>query len=126
MDPFGDRNLLELQKSTQRFTLNFSLALEPLYPLSVAVAFEPFFEDCVNFFGNVTVNTPNGEKRILPLTGRGTVALEGRKNDAHASFTTGGASASFQNRCCFILAVAATSGAGMTALHQIGRVLKNR
>ena len=121
LDPFGDRNLLESQKSTQSFTLNFSLALEPLYPLSVAVDFEPFFEDCVNFFGNVTVKTPNGEKRMLPLTGRGTVALEGRKNDAHAGFATGGACASFQNRCCFILAVAAASGAGMAALHQIGQ-----
>ena len=121
LDPFGDRNLLESQKSTQSFTLNFSLPLEPLYPLSVAVSFDPFCEDCVNYLGNVTVNTPNGEKRMLPLTGRGTAALDGKKNDAHAGFATGGAGASFQNRCCFILAIAASAGAGMNALHQIGQ-----
>lgn len=58
---------------------------------------------------------------MLPLTGRGTAALEGKRNDAHAGFATGGACAAFQNRCCFILAVAASAGAGMNALHMIGQ-----
>ena len=120
-DPSHDRKALEPHKTSKNFTVNVSLQLEPLYPLSIVVAFEPFVEECVNFFGYVTVNTPSREKRFIPLTGRGTAALEGRLNDAHAGFVTGGACASFQNRCAFILAVAAAAGVGTAGLSQIGQ-----
>ena len=64
-DPFGDRRLLEPTKSSKSFTVNVPLVLEPLYPLSVVVSPEPLVEDCVNYFGHISVNTPNLEKRFL-------------------------------------------------------------
>ena len=123
-DPCGDRTKTE-DLSTEIIDVELTLDNQPLQPLNIKGYLEPFMEDGVNFFGYVTCKTPNGETRKIPMIGRGTAALEGRANDAHAGFCAGGACASFQERTALVLAVAAAAGAKDEQIDLIGEKLQH-
>lgn len=118
----GDRTKLG-EKTTDTAALELTLQQPPL-PLEIKAYLLPFIENGINFAGNVNFKTPMGEKRKIPMTGRGTAALEGRANDAHAGFCTGGACASFQERSALILAISAAAGASNEQIDMIGEKLK--
>ncbi len=118
----GDRTKLG-EKTTDTATLELTLQ-QLLLPLEIKAYLLPFIANGVNFAGNVNFKTPRGEKRKIPMTGRGTAALEGRANDAHAGFCTGGACASFQERSALVLAIAAAAGASHEQIDMIGEKLK--
>ena len=122
-DPSGDRTKTK-DTSTETVDIELSLENPPLQPLIIESSLEPFIQDSVNFFGSVIFKTPNGDIRTIPMTGRGTAALEGRANDAHAGFCTGGACASFQERTALILAVAVAAGAKNEQIDLIGEKLQ--
>lgn len=119
----GDRTKLG-EKTTETAALELILQQQPSLPLEIKAYLLPFIENGVNFAGNVNFKTPMGEKRKIPMTGRGTAALEGRANDAHAGFCTGGACASFQERSALILAIAAAAGASNEQIDIIGEKLR--
>lgn len=118
----GDRTKLG-EKITDTATVELALG-QPPQPLEIKAYLVPFIENGINFAGNVNFKTPLGEKRKIPMTGRGTAALEGRANDAHAGFCTGGACASFQERSALVLAIAAAAGASNEQIDIIGEKLK--
>ncbi len=115
----GDRTKLG-EKITDIAIVELALRQQPPQPLEIKAYLLPFIEDGVNFAGNINFKTPGGEKRKIPMTGRGTAALEGRANDAHAGFCTGGACASFQSRSALVLAIAAAAGASNEQIDIIG------
>ncbi|NEP54471.1 MAG: hypothetical protein F6K65_39035 [Moorea sp. SIO3C2] len=121
-DPDGDRTKIE-DVSTKIVDVELILDNQPRQPLTIESSLEPFIEDGVNFFGSITCKTPNGETIKIPMIGRGTVALDGRANDAHAGFCVGGACASFQERTAIVLAVAAAAGAKDEQIDLIGEKL---
>ncbi|MEO0969885.1 MAG: hypothetical protein AAFX80_16530 [Cyanobacteria bacterium J06639_18] len=118
----GDRTKLG-EKTTDIASVELALQQDPPQPLEIRAYLLPFIEDGVNFAGNINFKTPCSEKRKIPMTGRGTAALEGRANDAHAGFCTGGACASFQERSALVLAVAAAAGASNEQIDIIGEKL---
>lgn len=91
-DPGGDRTKTEEEPTTRFFEISFVLPAKVKLPLPVVISLGGWYQDGVNFLGNVDV----AGSYVLPLTGRGTAALEGRTGDAHAGFCTGGACAAFQ------------------------------
>ena len=91
-DPGGDRTKTEQDVSERFFETSFALPQRAILPLNVCVSLGGWNQDGINFLGKV--EAIGGY--ILPLTGRGTAALEGRSGDAHAGFCTGGACAAFQ------------------------------
>lgn len=121
-EPQGDRTKLD-EETTDMAILELALQQNPPQPLEIKAYLLPFIEEGVNFAGNVNFKTPMGEKRKIPMTGRGTAALEGRANDAHAGFCTGGACASFQERSALALAIAAAAGASSEQIDIIGEKL---
>lgn len=123
-EPSGDRTKTQ-DTSTETVDIELTLDTPPPQPLSLEGSLEPFMQDGVNFFGSVTFKTPNGDTRKIPMTGRGTAALEGRANDTHAGFCTGGACASFQERTALVLAVAAAAGAKNEQIDLIGEKLRH-
>ncbi|KST69439.1 hypothetical protein [Mastigocoleus testarum] len=122
-DAQGDRTKLG-EKISDTVFVELALKQNPPQALEIRAYLLPFIEDGVNFAGNVNFKTPWGEKRKIPMTGRGTAALEGRANDAHAGFCTGGACASFQERSALVLAVAAAAGASDEQIDIIGEKLR--
>lgn len=94
-DPSGDRTKTEEEFSERYFETSLALPEKVDLPLSVRICLGGWNQDGVNFLGRV--ETRGGH--VLPLTGRGTAALEGRSGDAHAGFCTGGACAAFQVSC---------------------------
>ena len=124
IDPGGDRTKLA-PPSTQIVKLNLNLESTPPSILEIKTSAVPFLKDGVNFFGYVMIKTPKGETRNIPITGRGTIALEGKESgDIHAGIVTGGACASFQARAAIVLAVAAAAGASKEQIDTIGKELR--
>ncbi|MDJ0734754.1 MAG: hypothetical protein QNJ47_11915 [Nostocaceae cyanobacterium] len=123
LDPEGDRTKIG-EKITEKVALELPLDNPPPSTLDIKASLEPFKEQGVNFAGRVNVTTPNGEKRSIPMTGRGTAALEGRANDAHAGFCTGSTCATFQERTALVLGVAAAAGASNEQIQSIGEKLR--
>ncbi|NEQ37592.1 MAG: hypothetical protein F6K40_15470 [Okeania sp. SIO3I5] len=122
-EPDGDRTKVS-DASTQTVTVELILDDPPPSTLKLQTQLSPFTQDSVNFFGSVTLETPDGEVRSIPMTGRGTVALEGKESgDIHAGIVTGGTCACFQQRAALVLAVAASSGAKSEQLNEIGEKL---
>lgn len=119
----GDRTKLG-ETTTDIAIVELDLQQKPPQNLDITAYLFPFIEDGVNFAGNVTCKTPSGEKCKIPVTGRGTAALEGRANDAHAGFCTGGGCASFQARTALVLAAATASGASKQQIDTIGKELR--
>lgn len=119
----GDRTKLS-EKTTDIAIVELALKQQPPQPLEIKAYLLPFIEDGVNFAGNVNFKTPMREKRKIPITGRGTAALEGRANDAHAGFCTGAGCASFQERSALVLAIAAAAGASNEQIDIIGEKLR--
>ncbi|NEP79365.1 MAG: hypothetical protein F6K39_15025 [Okeania sp. SIO3B3] len=117
-DPLGDRTKVSDLLTT---TVEIELTLDslPPQPLMIESSLEPFLQDSVNFFTSINFKTPSGESRIIPVTGRGTAALEGRDNDFHAGYCTGGSCASFQARTVLVLAVASAVGASNEQIDMI-------
>ncbi len=104
-EPDGDRTKVS-DTSTQ--TVAFELVLDTPPPSTLKIKALPsqFTQDGVNFFGSVELKTPSGEIRSIAVTGRGTVALEGKESgDFHAGIVTGSACACFQERTALVLAV---------------------
>lgn len=123
-DPHGDRTKIG-EKITETITVELLLENSPPSTLKIQASLIPFNEDGINFAGQVNFETPKGEKRRIPLTGRGTAALEGRANDAHAGVCTGGACAAFQERTALVLSVAAAAGATHEQIQSIGEKLRS-
>ncbi|NES03302.1 MAG: hypothetical protein F6K22_10860 [Okeania sp. SIO2F4] len=122
-EPDGDRTRVS-DTSTQTVTVELILDAPPPLTLKLQTQVSPFTQDSVNFFGWVRLETPDGEVRSIPMTGRGTVALEGKESgDIHAGIVTGGACACFQQRAALVLAVAAATGAKSEQLDEIGEKL---
>ena len=122
-EPDGDRTKVS-DTSTQTVTVELILDTPPPSTLKLQTEVSPFTQDSVNFFSSVTLETPDGEVRSLPMTGRGTVALEGKESgDIHAGIVTGGACACFQQRAALVLAVAAAAGANSGQVNEIGEKL---
>ncbi|MDY6784352.1 MAG: hypothetical protein SW833_17690 [Cyanobacteriota bacterium] len=112
------------EETTEVITVKLPLQTPPPKPLDIKASLSPFIEDGVNFAGKVCFQTITGEKRCIPMIGRGTAALEGRENDAHAGFCVGGTCASFQERVALILAVAAAVGVSNDKLQLMGQKLQ--
>ncbi len=122
-EPKGDRTKIS-DTSTEKVSIEFFLDNTPPSPLKIKTSAQPFIEDGVNFFGYVSLETPPGEIRRIPMTGRGTVALEGKEEgDFHAGIVTGGACACFQERIAMVVAVAAAAGASNQQIETIGNQL---
>ncbi|MGD1910325.1 MAG: hypothetical protein ACFB2X_05560 [Rivularia sp. (in: cyanobacteria)] len=122
-EPDGDRTKIS-DTSTEKVSIELFLDNTPPSPLKIKTSTEPFIEDGVNFFGYVSLETPSGETRRIPMTGRGTVALDGKEEgDFHAGIVTGGACACFQERIAMVVAVAAAAGASNQQIETIGNEL---
>lgn len=120
----GDRTKVS-DTSTQTIVVELALDTPPPSTLKIQALFSPFVQDGVNFFGLVELQTPSEEIRHIPVTGRGTAALEGKESgDVHAGIVTGGACACFQQRAALVLAVAAAAGAKNEQLDEIGEKLR--
>lgn len=122
-EPGGDRTKTG-EETTEIVSVEFQLDNPHPEILDIKARLESFTEDSVNFAGKVDLTTPNGENRSIPMTGRGTAALEGQENDAHAGFCTGGTCATFQERTALVLGVAAAAGASNQQLEYIGEKLR--
>lgn len=124
VDPGGNRTKIA-PPSTQIVKVNLHLKFTPPSILQIKTSAVPFVNDGVNFFGYVMIETPEGEIRNIPITGRGTVALEGKESgDIHAGIVTGGACASFQARVAIVLAVVAAAGTSKEQIDTIGKELR--
>ncbi|MDY7005927.1 MAG: hypothetical protein SWX82_18870 [Cyanobacteriota bacterium] len=124
-EPDGDRTKVS-DTSTQTLVFELVLDTPPPSTLKIQALPSPFTQDGVNFLGVVQLKTPSGETRNIPITGRGTVALEGKESgDFHAGIVTGGACACFQERTALVLAVAAAAGAKNEQLDEIGEKLRD-
>lgn len=124
IEPLGDRTKIG-EETTEIVYVELQLDNLPPQILDIKACLEPFKEDNVNFAGKIDLSTPRGEKRSIPMTGRGTAALEGQANDAHAGFCTGGTCATFQERTALVLAVGAAAGATKEQLKSIGEKLRS-
>lgn len=124
IDPQGDRTKVG-EETTEKITTELQLKQIPPKTLNIKAFLEPFTEQSVNFAGKIYLTTPDGENRRIPMTGRGTAALEGKANDFHAGFCTGGTCATFQERTALVLAVAAAAGATNEQLESIGEKLRS-
>lgn len=123
-DPTNDRTKIQAETESENVYCQFTLEQKPPMFVDINYSITPKVEAGVNFFGSVSVAIPGSKQcRVIPLTGRGTIALEGRLNDAHAGFCTGGACASFQVRCAVLLATVAGLGATYGQICQLGREL---
>lgn len=108
--PDEDRNAIEENESEQSFNLIFGTLVDfDRFPLKISINLEectcqPF----VNFLGEIRFHNYQNREVAVPLTGRGTVALEGKINDAHAGLCTSGTCASFQARVAIIASILAS------------------
>ncbi|MDE5086298.1 MAG: hypothetical protein O4805_03705, partial [Trichodesmium sp. St16_bin2-tuft] len=79
-EPLGDRTKIS-DKLTTTFEIELTLDNPAPQPLIIESSLEPLIQDAINFFTYISFKTPSQETRIIPITGRGTAALEGRDND---------------------------------------------
>ena len=123
-EPLGDRTKIS-DKLTTTFEIKLTLDNPAPQPLIIESSLEPLIQDAINFFTYISFKTPSQETRIIPITGRGTAALEGRDNDFHAGYCTGGSCASFHARAVLVLAVAGAAGASNEQIDSIGKKLRD-
>ena len=89
------------------------------------VSLKPLLDDHVNYTGMLKGETPSGEKREVPLVGRGTIGLEGKESgDCHSGLATGPNCSTFQNRAAVVLMTAATVGLNEDSIRQVYYMLK--
>lgn len=108
--PEEDRNVIEINESELSFHIVFGVVIDRnKFPLKMSMNLDhctgqPF----VNFLGEICFHNHENRKIIVPLTGRGTVALEGKINDAHAGLCTSGTCSSFQDRVAILSCILAS------------------